>query len=67
MASKVESPTKGTSKAEAMPLAVAKAMRTPVNEPGPRPTATKTISSWLTPACSQRRLNVSSKRVFDAR
>ena len=42
-ASSDETPTRPTSNADAMPLAQARAMRTPVNDPGPRPTATQAI------------------------
>ena len=50
MASSVNTPTSGTPSAEAMPLAVAMAMRTPVNDPGPRPAHTQEICERATPS-----------------
>ena len=42
-------PTSATPKALATPFAVAMAIRTPVNEPGPRPTTTQEMSSRVIP------------------
>ncbi len=66
-ASSDETPTSATPKAEATPFAVAMAMRTPVNDPGPRPTHTH--ASWLrsTPACASSASMRGSSCVFDAR
>ena len=66
-ASSDETPTRPTSNADAMPLAQARAMRTPVNDPGPRPTATQAISPRPTPAWAHSSSMRGSSWVFDAR
>ena len=66
-ASSDETPTRPTSNADAMPLAQARAMRTPVNDPGPRPTATQAISPRPTPAWAHSSSIRGSSWVFDAR
>ena len=66
-ASREETPTRAAPRALAMPLAVARAMRTPVNDPGPRPTATQAISSRATPASAHRRSMRGTSWVFEAR
>ena len=66
-ASSDDTPTSGTSSADAMPFAVAIAMRTPVNDPGPRPTATHAMSSRATPCSANAASMRGSSWVFDAR
>ncbi len=66
-ASSEETPISATPKAEAMPFAVAMAMRTPVNDPGPRPTHTHAIWLRSTPASASSASMRGSSCVFDAR
>ena len=66
-ASSDDTPTSPTSSADATPFAVAIAMRTPVNEPGPRPTVTHAISSRATPCAVSASSMRGNSCVFDAR
>ncbi len=66
-ASSDETPTSVTPKAEAIPFAVAMAMRTPVNDPGPRPTHTHAIWLRSMPASASSASMRGSSCVFDAR
>ena len=66
-ASSDDTPTKGTPSADAMPLAVASAMRTPVNDPGPRPHTTHAISLFSTPCAARAASMRGSSCVLDAR
>ena len=66
-ASSEEAPTSATPSADATPLAVAMAMRTPVNDPGPRPTHTHASSSRAMPASASSTSMRGSSCVFDAR
>ena len=50
-----------------MPFAVARAMRTPVNDPGPRPTQMQAIASRATPAAFINSSTRGTSWVFDAR
>ncbi len=49
-ASSVEPPRRGTPRPQARPFAVAMPMRTPVKDPGPRPTSTRSRSDMERPA-----------------
>ncbi len=66
-ASSDDTPTKCTPSADAMPLAVASAMRTPVNDPGPRPHTTHAISLFSTPCAARAASMRGSSCVLDAR
>ena len=50
IASSAEAPKSGSPAPQAIPFAVATPMRTPVNEPGPRPTSTASTSDIPQPA-----------------
>ena len=51
-ASSVEVPCSAQPRPQEMPLAVAMPMRTPVNDPGPRPTSTASTSDMVLPAAA---------------
>ena len=66
-ASSVETPYSGTLAASARPFAVEMPMRTPVNDPGPRPTSTASSPATLAPARASARSNVSISSTFARR
>ena len=66
-ASSDDTPTNPTPSADATPLAVAMAMRTPVNDPGPRPTTTHANSSRDTPRSASSASMRGRSWVFEAR
>ena len=67
MESSVETPYRGTSRAAETPFAVAIAMRTPVNDPGPRPHTTQAIACLSIPHSESSASMRGSNCVFDAR
>ena len=66
-ASSDDTPTSPTPSADATPLAVAMAMRTPVNDPGPRPTTMHASSPRATPCSASSASMRGSSWVFEAR
>ena len=62
-----DTPTSAAPSACAAPFAVAMAMRTPVNDPGPRPTHTHASWPRSTPDSRSRASTRTSSCVFDAR